>query len=78
MLLLANIFRIGSPVNPELLDVALNQYKNRQMMQLKQCYLHRSQRGAYFNTHLHPRELAYWFGRNPCSAWVVAGKKYPV
>jgi imidazolonepropionase len=26
----------------------------------------------------HPRELAYWFGRNPCSARVVAGKEYPV
>jgi imidazolonepropionase len=24
----------------------------------------------------HPRELAYWFGRNPCSARVVAGKEY--
>jgi imidazolonepropionase len=23
----------------------------------------------------HPRELAYWFGRNPCSARVVAGKE---
>jgi imidazolonepropionase len=26
----------------------------------------------------HPRELAYWFGRNPCSARVVAGKEYRV
>jgi imidazolonepropionase len=24
----------------------------------------------------HPRELAYWFGRNPCSTRVVAGKEY--
>jgi imidazolonepropionase len=24
----------------------------------------------------HPRELAYWFGRNPCTARVVAGKEY--
>jgi imidazolonepropionase len=24
----------------------------------------------------HPRELAYWFGHNPCSARVVAGKEY--
>ena len=24
----------------------------------------------------HPRELAYWFGRNPCSARVVAGKEF--
>jgi imidazolonepropionase len=23
----------------------------------------------------HPRELAYWFGRNPCTARVVAGKE---
>lgn len=26
----------------------------------------------------HPRELATWFGRNPCSARVVAGKEHPV
>jgi imidazolonepropionase len=26
----------------------------------------------------HPRELAYWFGQNPCRARVVYGEEYPV